>query len=77
MRSIDVDYPPRLWWTIGPDWLLDYWWIAALQPFVWIVYWFVVSMIAGFCFRGVLNVNVWLALWKAPLPLGEEGWGEG
>jgi hypothetical protein len=58
VRSIDVDYPPRSWWTVGPDWLMDYWWMAYLQPYWWMAYWFGVSMVAGFCFRRVLNVNV-------------------
>ncbi len=58
VRSIDVDYPPRSWWTIGPDWLMDNWLMDYLRRYWWMVYWFGVSMVAGFCFRGVLKVNV-------------------
>jgi hypothetical protein len=43
VQSIDIDYPPRSSWTSGTDW----WW----------KYWLVASMVAGFCFRRVLNVN--------------------
>lgn len=44
VRSIAIEYPTRSSWTSGADW--------------WVVYWFVVSMIAGFAFRGVLKVNL-------------------
>lgn len=44
VRSIEIDYPRRDSWTSGSDW--------------WVVYWFVVSLIAAFCFKGVLQVNV-------------------
>jgi len=44
IQSIDIDYPPRVSWTCGTD--------------HWVVYWFVVSMIAAVCIRRVLNVNV-------------------
>ena len=44
VRSIDVDYPERPGWVSGTR--------------GWMIYWFVVSMVAGLCFRRVLNVNV-------------------
>lgn len=44
VRSIEIDYPPRVSWTSGSDW--------------WVVYWFAVSLVAAFCFKGVLKVNV-------------------
>jgi hypothetical protein len=44
VRSIAIDYPSRSSWTSGTD--------------VWVVYWFIVSMIAALCFRGVFNVKV-------------------
>jgi hypothetical protein len=43
IQSIEIDYPERSSWTSGTDW--------------WVVYWFAVSMVAAFCFRGLLNVN--------------------
>jgi uncharacterized membrane protein (DUF106 family) len=44
VQSIDIDYPARSSWISGTD----SWW----------KYWLVASMIVGFCFRRVLNVNV-------------------
>jgi hypothetical protein len=44
VRSIEIDYPKRSSWTSGTDW--------------WLVYWFAMSMMVGFCFRRVLNVNI-------------------
>jgi hypothetical protein len=44
VRSIEIVYPPRSSWTSGTD--------------AWVIYWFVVSMVAAFCFRRVLNVHV-------------------
>jgi hypothetical protein len=44
IRSIEIDYPRRVSWTSGSDW--------------WVVYWFGVSLVAAFCFKGVLKVNV-------------------
>jgi hypothetical protein len=44
VQSIEIDYPQRSAWTSGTD----SWW----------KYWLVASMVAGFCFRRVLNVNV-------------------
>jgi hypothetical protein len=44
VRSIEIDYPRRVSWTSGSDW--------------WVVYWFGVSLVAAFCFKGVLKVNV-------------------
>jgi hypothetical protein len=42
--EIKIDYPGRSSWVTGTD--------------SWVVYWFVASMVAAFCFRRVLNVNV-------------------
>jgi hypothetical protein len=44
VRSIAIDYPQRSAWTSGAD--------------TWVVYWFVVSMVSGFAFRPLLNVNM-------------------
>jgi hypothetical protein len=44
VRSVTIDYPQRHSWTAGSGW--------------WLVYWFVASMIAAFCVRPVLKVNV-------------------
>jgi hypothetical protein len=44
IRSIAIDYPKRTGWTTGSD--------------AWVIYWFVVSMVSGLCFRRVLNVNI-------------------
>jgi len=44
IQSIEIDYPQRSSWTSGTD--------------SWIIYWFVVSMIAALGFRRLLNVNV-------------------
>lgn len=45
VQSIEIDYPRRSSWTL-----------FGLEP--WVLYWFVASMVAGLCFRRVLNVNV-------------------
>jgi hypothetical protein len=44
IRSIEIDYPARSSWTSGTD--------------SWVIYWFVVSMIAALCFRRAMKVNV-------------------
>jgi hypothetical protein len=44
VQSIEIEYPPRPGWITGTDW--------------WVVYWFGVSLIAGFCLRGVFRVNL-------------------
>jgi hypothetical protein len=44
VRSIEISYPRRSSWTSGTD--------------TWVIYWFVVSMVAAICFRRVLNVNI-------------------
>ncbi len=44
VRSIEISYPSRSSWTSGTD--------------SWVIYWFVVSMVAALCFRRVMNVNV-------------------
>ena len=36
VQSIEIEYPLRSSWTSGTD--------------SWVIYWFVVSMIAAFCF---------------------------
>jgi hypothetical protein len=43
-RSIEIDYPDRPSWTCGTD--------------IWVIYWFIVSMIAALCFRRAMNVAV-------------------
>ncbi|HVU89622.1 MAG TPA: hypothetical protein VHD36_19995, partial [Pirellulales bacterium] len=44
IQSIAIDYPTRSSWTSGAD--------------TWVVYWFAVSMVFGFAFRRVFNVNM-------------------
>ncbi len=44
VRSIAIAYPERSSWTSGTGY--------------WVIYWFVVSMVAAFCFRGALNVKI-------------------
>ena len=44
VQSIEIDYPDRSSWTSGTD--------------SWVIYWFVVSMVAALCFRRALKVNV-------------------
>jgi hypothetical protein len=44
VQSIDVAYPERSSWTSGTDW--------------WLIYWFVVSMIAAFVAKPLLKVNI-------------------
>jgi hypothetical protein len=44
VRSIEIDYPHRSSWTSGTD--------------AWVIYWFVVSMVAALCFRRALHVAV-------------------
>jgi hypothetical protein len=44
IQSIGIDYPERTWWSFGSSF--------------WVIYWFVVSMVAGLCFRRVLKVNI-------------------
>jgi hypothetical protein len=44
VRSIEIDYPQRSSWTSGTD--------------RWVIYWFVVSMVAALCFRRAMNVAV-------------------
>ena len=44
VQAVEIDYPDRLGWTSGTDY--------------WVVYWFVVSMIAAFCIRPWLKVNI-------------------
>jgi hypothetical protein len=43
IQSIEIDYPSRSSWTSGTD--------------SWVIYWFVVSMAAGFCSRRPFHVN--------------------
>jgi hypothetical protein len=44
VQSIAIEYPARDSWTSGTD--------------KWIAYWLVASMLAAFCFRPWLNVNI-------------------
>jgi hypothetical protein len=44
IRMIEIEYPERVSWTSGTN--------------RWLIYWFAVSVAAGFCFRGWLNVNL-------------------
>ena len=44
VRSIEIDYPARSSWTSGTG--------------SWVLYWFVTSLVAGLCFRRLLNVHV-------------------
>jgi hypothetical protein len=44
VQSVSIAYPERSSWTSGTD--------------SWLIYWFAAAMVAAFCFRGVLNVNV-------------------
>jgi hypothetical protein len=44
VKSIEVEYPTRSSWTSGTD--------------DWVIYWFVVALVAGFCLRGVLKVQI-------------------
>lgn len=43
VQAIEIDYPVRSSWISGSE----FW-----------VYWFIVSLVAAFCFRRVLNVNM-------------------
>jgi hypothetical protein len=44
VRSIEIEYPQRSSWTSGTD--------------SWVIYWFVVSLVAALCFRRLLGVNL-------------------
>jgi hypothetical protein len=44
VQAIEIEYPTRSSWTCGAD--------------NWVIYWFVVSLVAGFCLRGVFKVNL-------------------
>jgi hypothetical protein len=44
VQSIEVDYPERPSWTSGTD--------------NWVIYWFAVSMVAAFCAKPFLKVNL-------------------
>jgi hypothetical protein len=44
VRSIEVAYPERPSWTSGTD--------------HWVIYWFIMSMVAAFCAKPVLDVNI-------------------
>ena len=44
VESIEIDYPDRQSYVHGTDW--------------WVGYWFVMSMVAAFCFRPFLKVNI-------------------
>jgi hypothetical protein len=44
VRSIEIEYPTRSSWVSGTD--------------TWVIYWFVVSLVAGFMLRHRLGVNL-------------------
>ena len=44
VQSIEIDYPNRPTWTSGTD--------------TWVIYWFIVSIVVAFCFRGIMGVNL-------------------
>jgi hypothetical protein len=44
VQSIEVEYPDRSSWTSGTD--------------LWVIYWFIVSMVAALCFRRLIKVSV-------------------
>jgi hypothetical protein len=44
VQSVEIDYPDRPSWTSGTD--------------MWVIYWFVVSMVAAFCAKPFLKVNL-------------------
>jgi hypothetical protein len=44
VQSIEITYPKRTSWTSGTD--------------RWVIYWFAVSMVSAFGFRGLLKVNI-------------------
>jgi hypothetical protein len=44
VQSVAIDYPPRDSWVSGTN--------------TWVIFWFVVSMLAAFCVRPWMNVNV-------------------
>jgi hypothetical protein len=44
VKSIEIRYPTRSSWTSGTD--------------NWVIYWFVVAFVSGFCFRGLFKVNL-------------------
>jgi hypothetical protein len=68
VASIDVAYPPRTTWTNGSESWLSSWYVLSMTGLDWLggcvglsgwmIYWFVVSMVAALCFRRMLNVNV-------------------
>lgn len=58
IQSIAIDYPERSSWTSGKKFWAKYWLITTAGTNSWVTYWFVVSMVAGFCFRRPLNVNI-------------------
>jgi uncharacterized membrane protein (DUF106 family) len=44
VQSIEITYPERQSWTSGSNY--------------WVIYWFIVSMVAALCFRKAFNVNI-------------------
>jgi hypothetical protein len=68
VRSIRIDYPGRASLRAGGESWALYWFVASVAGVDWLgrlfglpgwlVYWFAVSLIAAFCFRRVLRVNV-------------------
>jgi hypothetical protein len=44
VQSVEIDYPDRPSWTSGTD--------------NWVIYWFIVSMVAALCMKPILKVNL-------------------
>lgn len=56
IQSIEIDYPSRSSWANATDtWGMYSLWASGTDT--WVIYWFIVSMVAGFCFRRPFNVN--------------------
>jgi hypothetical protein len=62
VQSIEIDYPDRSAWPSGTSiWMMikhpERWHIMTCGTDTWVIYWLLVSLIAGFCFRRPLHVN--------------------
>ena len=44
VQAVEIDYPERDAWASGSG--------------TWLIYWFAVSMVAAFCVRPLLKVNI-------------------
>lgn len=58
IQAIEIEYPDRSSWTDGTWTWKKIWTIMTFGFGSWIIYWFVVSMIAGLCLRRPFNVNI-------------------